>query len=275
MIDYSFIDQIASNLNSNPVFTTVITGAKAMALSLLLLKILNTYMTTLEEHDGVPKMGGILQLIGFGFFIVGSDWIINLIEQVFSGFSFSISSQNIFEESFKVAKEYYKKVNEKPEGWDLSADVEFYISVIPNSLMAGLIILFSLVLMLLDFAVTAVYLLQRLFLLQLFKFLFPFAIALSTTKGFEDMLPRWVKIYIGLFVLGIAYMAIYNFCGIVYYVVNPLLTEKFQVKYDPDTDTLPTIENVFGASCATILLIFMLKLGLMSSVTKEVRGFFN
>jgi hypothetical protein len=129
--------------------------------------------------------------------------------------------------------------------------------------------------MLLDFAVTAVYLLQRLFLLQLFKFLFPFAIALSTTKGFEDMLPRWVKIYIGLFVLGIAYMAIYNFCGIVYYVVNPLLTEKFQVKYDPDTDTLPTIENVFGASCATILLIFMLKLGLMSSVTKEVRGFFN
>ena len=72
-MDYSFINQSASNINSNPIFTTVITGAKAMALSLLLLKILNTYMTTLEEHDGVPKIGSILQLVGFGFFIVGSD----------------------------------------------------------------------------------------------------------------------------------------------------------------------------------------------------------
>jgi hypothetical protein len=274
-MDYDFINQVVSRLNSNPVFTTVITGAKAMALSLLLLKILNTYMTTLEEHDGVPKMGSILQLVGFGFFIVGSDWIIDLIEQVFSGFSFSISSENPFDESYKKAKEYYSHVTKKPEGGDVFTDIKFFASYIPNAIMAGIVVIISLVLMLLDFAVTAVYLLQRLFLLQLFKFLFPFAIALSTTKGFEDMLPRWVKIYIGLFVLGIAYTAIYQFCGIIQDVVQPLLEKQFQIKYDPGTDTLPTIENVFGASCATILLMLMLKLGLMGAVTKEVRGFFN
>jgi hypothetical protein len=274
-MDYDFINQVVSRLNSNPVFTTVITGAKAMALSLLLLKILNTYMTTLEEHDGVPKMGSILQLVGFGFFIVGSDWIIDLIEQVFSGFSFSISSENPFDESYKKAKEYYVNVAKKPKGGDVFTDIKFFVSYIPNAIMAGIVVIISLVLMLLDFAVTAVYLLQRLFLVQLFKFLFPFAIALSTTKGFEDMLPRWVKIYIGLFVLGIAYTAIYQFCGIIQDVVQPLLEKQFQIKYDPGTDTLPTIENVFGASCATILLMLMLKLGLMGAVTKEVRGFFN
>jgi hypothetical protein len=70
-------------------------------------------------------------------------------------------------------------------------------------------------------------------------------------------------------------MAIYQFCGIIQEVVQPLLEKQFKVKYDPGTSTVPTIENVFGASCATILLMFMLKLGLMGAVTKEVRGFFN
>ena len=267
MIDYSFIDQIANTINSNPVFTTVITGAKAMALSLLLLKILNTYMTTLEEHDGVPKMGSILQLVGFGFFIVGSDWIINLIEQLFSGFKFSIDS-DIANHTYEEAKKYYMDIQKPPGG---KGSLNWYISIIPNSIMAGIIVIISIILNLLDFAVTAVYLLQRLFLLQLFKFLFPFAIALSTTKGFEDMLPRWVKIYIGLFVLGFAYTAIYKFCDIIYKILEKQIADNFPT----DGQMLPTIENAFIGSCLTMLLLFLLKLGLMGAATKEVRGFFN
>ena len=273
MLGYDFINQVADSINTNPIFTTVITGAKAMALSLLLLKILNTYITTLEEHDGVPKIGRILQLVGFGFFIVGSDWIINIIEQVFSGFSFALPD-SVKGEFPKGAEEYLKKVQTPPENSDILPDIKFYLALIPNSLLGIIIVILEILLYILDVGVTAIYFLQRLFLLQLFKFLFPFAIALSTTKGFEDMLPRWVKIYIGLFVLGIAYLAIYNFSGIVYKFLQSAIEDSFSIGGDKPNH-IPSAINMIFSTCGALLICFLLKLGLMGAVTKEVRGFFN
>lgn len=114
------------------------------------------------------------------------------------------------------------------------------------------------------------YLLQRLFLIQLFKFIFPLVIAFSTLDKMSDMFYRWIKIYIGLFVLGIAYIAIVKFSVIIY----DTLADKVSIK---PIDVLLTTEisKIFVAELGALLIAFAVKIGLMGFVTKEIRSFFN
>lgn len=268
MIDYSWVSSVQNAINNNAIFAYTITGAKSLAMAFLLFKIMGHFLQT-GENDEKPPIGGLINIIGFGLIIVGSDFIVNSIEQLFSGIEVDVAQMNN-NNTMSPASRQLELINEVAENMGSMEKIAFYFSVMPNYLGAIILFLAASFLHLVDVAITSMYLLQRVFLIQLFKFIFPFAIAFSTLDKMSDMLYRWIKIYIGLFVLGIAYIAIIKFSVIIYDTLANM------VDVGAEQVVLTTeFSKVFLAELGALLVAFAVKIGLMGFVTKEVRGYFN
>ncbi len=65
-----------------------------------------------------------------------------------------------------------------------------------------------------DMSMVSGYLLSRIFLLQVMKFLFPIAVAFSSLKQTSGLLGKWIRMYIGISLLGIVYIGILGFCAL-------------------------------------------------------------
>lgn len=268
MIDYSWVSSVQNAINSSSIFAYTITGAKSLAMAFLLFKIMGHFLQT-AENDERPPIGGLINIIGFGLIIVGSDFIVNSIETLFSGIEIDVTSMNT-NNTISPASRQLELIHEMAENMNAFEKMAFYMAVAPNYFTAIALFFIAKILHLIDVAITSMYLLQRLFLIQLFKFIFPLAIAFSTLDKMSDMLYRWIKIYIGLFVLGIAYIAIVKFSVIIY----DTLADKVSIK---PIDVLLTTEisKIFVAELGALLIAFAVKIGLMGFVTKEIRSFFN
>lgn len=268
MIDYSWVSTVQNAINNNSIFAYTITGAKSLAMAFLLFKIMGHFLQTAENEEK-PPIGGLINIIGFGLIIVGSDFIVNSIEKLFSGIEVDVAQMNQ-NNTISPASRQLELINEVAENMGSMEKIAFYFAVMPNYLGAIILFLVGSFLHLIDVAVTSMYLLQRVFLIQLFKFIFPLAIAFSTLDKMSDMLYRWIKIYIGLFVLGIAYIAIIKFSVIVF----DTLAEMVDVSVGEIVLTTE-FSKVFLAELGALLVAFALKIGLMGFVTKEVRSYFN
>ncbi|HBR81185.1 MAG TPA: hypothetical protein DEA34_00165, partial [Enterococcus sp.] len=64
-----------------------------MAMTLLLFKVIGNFLQT-GENPEAPKIGGIISIIGYGLIIVGSDWVVNAIESIFSSVDVSVAAQH-------------------------------------------------------------------------------------------------------------------------------------------------------------------------------------
>ena len=267
-MDYSWVSEIQNTLNTNSLFTYSIMGAKSLAMAFLLFRIIGQFISTSENSER-PPIGGIINIIGFGLIIVGSDWIVETIELLFSGVDVSVANMNHLN-TMSPASRQLQLINETAETLGPFEKIAFYFSVQNVYWGATILFIVSTALHFVDIAITSMYLLQRVFLLQLFKFLFPFAVAFSALKETQSMFWKWIKIYIGLFVLGIAYIAIIKFSVVVYGTI----AGKADVDYSSILITTP-FSSVFFAELGALIVAFAVKIGLMGFVTREVRNYFS
>lgn len=266
-MDYSWLTGLNDMMASTRLFSFTVVGAKALAMTFILLRVLQNFVQTAENSEA-PKIGGIMSIIGYGLIIVSSDWVVNSIEHMFSSVDLQLSAPQVMPDN--AVKQYLSKIEEGVAEMNVFDKMSFYISLLPLYLTAGLMIFSQELLKILDIGVVGMYLIQRVFLIQLFKVIFPFAIAFSTIRSDPDMLMRWIKTYIGLFFLGIAYLAIMKFADTIFAFVqkNVGLTIS-QINYDTD------LRLIFGYSIGALLISFMVKFSLFAIVTKEVRSFFS
>lgn len=266
MIDYDWIAQVQSVVKDSSIFGGAILGGKALAMSFLLFKVMGHFLQTAENEEK-PPIGGLINIIGFGLIIVGGDFIINSIEQVFAGVDVDLAGMN---QSYAISPcaTLLDQIHSTADTLTGIDKVAFYFSVSPSFVVALLTWIVATIFHLIDVAITSMYLLQRIFLLNLFVFIFPLALAFSTLDKMSDMLWRWIKIYIGLFILGIAYTAIIKFSVIIYDVIQ----QRYNVK---DFNLGTPISDVVMAELGALLVMFTVKIGLMGFVTKEIRGYFN
>lgn len=267
MIDYSWISEVQTFINNDKIFGAGIIGGKSLALAFLLFKIMGHFLQTSENNEK-PPIGGLMNIIGFGLIIVGSDFIINTIESIFSSVDVELTNMNNVN-TISPAKQQLELIhNLAPK--NAFAKIAYYAAISPNLFGLTALGVASLFFHLIDVAITSMYLLQRIFLIQLFKFIFPLALAFSTLDKMSDMFYRWIKIYIGLFILGIAYVAIIKFSV----SVHTVLQNKINVSVG--TILLTTeMSGVYAKELGALIIAFAVKIGLMSFVTREVRSYFN
>lgn len=266
-LDYSWIADLQNALQSNNIFSATITGAKSFALAMLMFQTLKTFINSTSNNYEAPVIGNMMQVIGIGLVVVSSDWIITLVDNLFAGVSVYGNQQGI--PQLDYAKSYLQNLDDQGAMLTGIDKVAFYFSIIKNYLSAVIIQFVYMILQVIDFAITSMYLLQRLFMVKLFIFIFPIALALSTTPGYNDMLPRWVKIYIGLFILGIAYNGVMAFSFVVYDTIAPNFTPTIGI------DATSSIDEIALGQIGALLVTFAIKISLMGFVTKEVRSYFS
>ncbi|POR20967.1 hypothetical protein BWK57_11785 [Flavobacterium columnare] len=264
-MDFTFINELRLLLEKNNIFMYSVVGAKACALALLLFKILQTYLQDFSLEN--PSFKGMINIFAYAFFIVSSDWIINTIENVFSSVDLVMSntSSDLYTELYDMTIEEYNKIFESAEDWmDYIGIIgACIIGIIQILLIALLGICFKIA----DLSMTAGYLISRVFFLQLMKFIFPFVIALSTIDSTKDLLGKWIKKYVGMFILGIAYIGILHFCSL----VQLSLTEQFSGQ---GNNSGAMISNFIWGVLITMIVTFTIKVSLFQKVTSWVTGFF-
>lgn len=264
-MDFSFINDLTQALNSNNIYQFSFTGAKILALGLLALKVLDMFVK--ENFDNQElKIGNLASILGYGLVIMSSDWIITSIENTFAGVDVAMqnTSSNLYKElDDLIRKKVTEMVGDAEDGWD-------YAGVILSNFFVMLSMVFAMLLgglcKLADLSITASYLVQRIFILQLLKFLFPLAVALSTYSGTQKLFHSWILRYIGIFILGIAYIGIIN--------GTSLLQRALLNQFGAD--------NSFGDGMSfsagiliTMIVTFTIKVKLFSTITSYVMGMFQ
>ena len=81
-MNFDFINELRLLLKDNNVFMFLITGGKTLALVLLIFRFLDGIIGNIGEDN--QKLNNLPKFIAYAFFIVSSDWIVELIESAFS-----------------------------------------------------------------------------------------------------------------------------------------------------------------------------------------------
>lgn len=266
-MNFDFIEQLRLALENGEVFgwKFLMTGCKSLALALLLFKILETYIKDFDSEG--PKFGSIFNIFGYAFLIMSSDWIIGTIESAFSMVDASMygTPSNLYLELEKAIIKHDEDLYKDIGFLDMmSMPIDLIVSAFYSVILIVLITLCKIA----DLAMTAGYLISRLFLIELMKLLFPLVIALSTLDATKDLFSKWIKRYIGLFLLGLAYIGIINFCSV---LQDSLL---MQFAKDEDGQLMGMGHYIYGA-CITVVVVFTFKVKMFASVTSYLSNFFS
>lgn len=189
-MDYSWLTDLNNLISSNNLFSYTIIGAKSLAMVLLLFKIFGNFLQTAENPE-MPKIGGIINIIGYGLLIIGSDWVVNVIETVFANIDISVADQKpLYDDS---VKRYLLQLDQLADDMGPIDKMSYYTSLMPLYLTTGLMTFTQEILAVLDIAVVGMYLIQRVFLLQLFKFIFRLQLLCLPQKVSKKCFPAGLK----------------------------------------------------------------------------------
>jgi hypothetical protein len=267
-MDFTFIEELRRLLEHNNIFgwSFLLSGCKAMALALLMFKLLNTYISDFDTET--PKMGNIFNVIGYACIIMSCDWIIGFIEGLFSQIDGMVATtpSDLFGRMETILQQQMDVYNSDDIGFfDMTIDIIFsFLFYVCYAIVA---FCFKIA----DLSLTCAFLLTRVFLIQLMKLFFPLVIALSTLDITKDLLGKWIKKYIGLLVLGLAYIAIINFTN----VVQDLLVKQFLSEEGSNFASMGYMSPTFVGCLITTIVVFSVKFKLFTMVTSFVTNFFS
>lgn len=269
-MDYAFIDSIRLQLESSNIFMYSIQGAKMCAILLLLFSVLERWgKNILSPDNGIDSLFTIL---GFIFLIMSSDYFFNMIESTFSSISTTMQTveDSVYTDLLFEIRDDYEAMNAGAEDWMdyigvFFGNIGFFVGYMVALLLVGIV-------KIADMAMVTGYLLTRVFFLEIMKFLFPIAVALSTLKQTSGLIGKWLKLYIGVSVLGIIYIGIIKLCSI----TQLALQAQFKnVNNDGMFDSYMSMNLNVWSSLVTIIVVFTLKVKLFDKATSFVISYFN
>lgn len=269
-MNYQFIDEIRLALEGSNIFMYTIKGAKICAILLLFFAILERWgKNTMNTSNG---LNDLLTIIGYVFLIMSSDYIFNTVESTFASISTSMGSvdDSLYANLLSsINDDYLMQIEGASGAMDMASAVlgnlAFFIGYVIVLLLAGIC-------KIAEMSMVCGYLLTRVFFLEIMKFLFPIAVALSTLKQTSGLIAKWLKLYIGLSLLGIIYIGIIKVCDL----TQVALHSSFKLGFTSNEfiGYLNMNGSVWGA-LITIIIVFTLKVTLFNKATSFVISFFN
>lgn len=261
-MDFNFINLLIRELDDTNIFKYTFVGFKMLAFGIITLKFIDKFIKSIGKED-LP-IGEFLSLLGVMLLIGSSDFLISSIEQVFNGVQKEISvtdSGNIEQVISELQNKRKTMFKEADQWYDyLTLFIEDSFTIFTNAILLIVVMILKIV----DLSVTVSYLLLRVFYLQLLKFVFPIVLALSTLDVNLNFLQSWIKRYIGIYLLGIAYIGIMSFTTLI------IKTLSFELTWD----ILPLTSDGLGMLVVAIVVINM-KIKLFSNVTSYTTGMFQ
>jgi hypothetical protein len=276
-MNFEFINELRLLLDDSNIFKWTIVGAKSVAMFLLIFKLMEIFVnSTLYTDEGAPKIAGLFNLFAYAFLIISSDWIVNTIENIFVVIDTTMvntEQPNAYQFILDKLMTKYAAIWDGVDG--VFDSLDFFIKALPGFLVLIIGIILALLCMIADVSLTCGYLLTRLFMIEVMKFVFPIVIALSTLDMTKDLLGRWIKKFIGLFVLGILYLGIINFSEL---LATTLLNQFDMGLLNPNSNSESigaTLYIYTVGGVIAIIVVFTTKIKLMAKATEFSNSFFS
>lgn len=270
-MNFEFVDNIRLSLEGSNIFLYTVTGAKMCAILLLFFSVLERWGKS-AGSSGPNTLNDVLSIVGYVFLIISSDFLFNTVEGTFSSINASMSTVDSsgYTDLLASLNINYDLIIAPANGWVdyltvILGNITFFIGYILVLVLMGLC-------KIAEMSMVCGYLLTRIFFLEIMKFLFPIAIALSTIKQTSGLIAKWLRLYIGISILGIVYIAIFKICDIALVELQSAFTN-----YDGEgffEGFLGLNVSVWGA-LITIIIVFSLKVALFNKATSFVINFFN
>lgn len=264
-MNFDFINSLRKSLEGYNLFTYSLEGIKILAIAFIVLKMIQLVLknSTEEKFDYMQlvKMGGYICLVASG------NYIVNLFEDILTEVNnfIDVKESDLYEEMINDINAKVELKMAGTTGWSILTGedtfglVVFVIQYIVFLLLSGLC-------KIADLSLTAAYLLQRIFIIELLKFLFPVAVVTSLWEKWDNMLISWVKRYFGMIILGIAYVGVINFTG----MVGKEIMKQYDY-YGTGADLTIYMSGVLIA----VIVCFTVKVKLLSTVTNYIQSYFS
>jgi len=268
-MNFDFINELSKLLEENNIFQFTITGSKAIAVALLFFKVVEHFLKNVDGMSDNPRLGNIYWIIASALFIISSSWIMTLFEDLFA-----IVDVKMGETESSLYLELEEEFASQMERLSEGTGTRIFNLIVPTTflffIVNGIVTIVMFFLKIADMSMTAGYLISRLFLIELIKFIFPIVIALNTLDAFKDLFFKWIKRYIGLLVLGIGYIGVIHFCSL----LQKALLEQFKAE-DPLIFTGVHLSFFALSSIIVVTVVFTTKIKLFATVTSFVNSFFS
>lgn len=273
-MDFTFINELMKSLEANNIFRYTFTGSKILAFGLLAFRILETFIRDFDSKE--PKIGNVMTIMGYGLIIMSSDWIIGNIEDIFATVDTTMGNteSDLYNQlNEKINQEFTLMFEMNEDWWEIIGDFIIMIESVAVYLVAMILGgLFKIA----DLSLTASYLVQRIFILKLLQFLFPLTIALSTYRGTEKLFHTWILRYIGVFILGIAYIGIINIMPIIQNSLMNQWSTYSSWNVNGGEAVTEHYNDLFAIGIlVTVIVVFTIKVKLFSVVTNYVMSMFQ
>lgn len=269
-MDFEFIDNIRLQLESSNIFLYSIKGAKMCAILLLFFTILERWGKNVLNQSN--SLNDLLTVIGYVFLIMSSDFIFDTIEFTFSSINGTMSTidDSLYSDLLMAINEDYETAMSGATNWwemlgAILSNLSFFIGYILILILMG-------VCKIADMSMVSGFLLTRIFLLEVMKFIFPIAIALSTLRQTNGLIAKWVKLYIGLSLLGIIYIGIIKMCSLTQYYLHRSFTNDMSTTF---LDSYLNMNMSIWGGLITVIVVFTLKVSLFNKATSYINSFFN
>src|SRR5690606_1888596 len=178
--DFSFINSIRQSIESENILNYTITGFKAFAIALLGFKYLGKYFQTMDHEE--PRLGGFMEVLGAGMIIISAEWIIDMIENIFSQIDDSITTKTV-PFNTEVVTTAMLELQMLQDGCSGFVCLNVFVA---SCVAYCIIVIFYAIyclLWVLDNLVYGSHLIERVFLCQIMRFVFPLAIVFSQLDG--------------------------------------------------------------------------------------------
>lgn len=193
-------NDIKNIVNNSDFASYTIIGIQIFASTFLILKLIYAFV---KDVYGGNKMSNVLECFGLIVFISIAPSALSGIEDAFSFLDDKIASFQIYAipPAIKLAL---------ASSQTMQSSTMSMITELGSVIVVSLLTIVGFLVYAVDSAIYAMFIMERLILIEFYRFVFPLFIAFISIDGLRTKYWNWITGFLGLMILPIPYLAIYH-----------------------------------------------------------------
>lgn len=221
--DFGTYNDVKNAVNNANIMRYTLMGGQAVACIWIIVKFINAFIK--DTIEGQNRITNLVESGALLFFVVLAPHVMDIIDDTFSvveDYIQEFNGQKLPESLKGLLTTLFSSDTES----ESSGYIDWFISVLEMSFSDVMLGLFNLFLGIVGFifwaidnAVFAIFYMERLIVVELYRFLFPLFVAFVGFDGLRDRYYKWVVSYIGVLLLPIPYIAVHNAIDAISYML--------------------------------------------------------
>lgn len=214
--DFGTYNDIKNAINSANIMRYTITGGQAVAVTFILVKLVHSFMK--DTFTGENKINNILESLSLVFLVIVAPYVMDILDNTFASVENLVNDFDGGKLPQHIKDVFTQLVVDEDSSFFgglvitmATMDINtFFLQL--GTLLLGIT---GFLIWALDKAVFAIFVIERLIILELYRFIFPLMIAFVGIDGLRDRYYKWVVSFIGILLLPIPYIAVHTTIDII------------------------------------------------------------